>query len=35
MMQVMMLMNRLTSYVAVELKEFKQEAGDDARDADE
>ena len=32
MMHVMMPMNRLTSYLAVELKEFKQEAGDDASD---
>ena len=31
MMQVMP-MNRLTSYLAVELKEFKQEAGDDANE---
>ena len=31
----MMPMNRLTSYLAVELKELKQEAGDDARDANE
>ena len=31
MMHVMP-MNRLTSYLAVELKELKQEAGDDASD---
>ena len=35
MMHVMMPMIRLTSYLAVELKEFKQEAGDDACDANE
>ena len=31
----MMPINRLTCYLAVELKELKQEGGDDARDADE
>ena len=34
MMHVMPI-NRLISYLAVESKEFKQEAGDDARDANE